>query len=73
MEQRMKQLIIAAVVVLLSAPSVLAQTANTSISPVAERHAPSPLMGAGPVGLVIGAVGFGVYWLVRRRRGKTEV
>jgi hypothetical protein len=70
----MKQLIIAALVVLLSAPSVLAQTANTSISPVAVRHAPSPLMGAGPVGLVmIGAVGFGVYWLVRRRRRKTEV
>jgi hypothetical protein len=34
------------------------------------RGAPGPLVGAGPVGLVIG-VGYGVYWLVKRRRRKT--
>jgi hypothetical protein len=40
-------------------------------SPVA-RSAPGPLLGAGPVGLVI-AAGYGVYWLVKRRRRKNEV
>lgn len=68
----MKQLIIAAVAVLLPATSVLAQT-TASTSPVAVyRGAPGPLVAAGPVGLVIG-VGYGVYWLAKRRRRKTEV
>lgn len=64
----MKQLIIAAVVVMVSATSMSAQTV-TSTSAVAVKHvgAPGPLIGAGPVGLVIG-VGYGVYWLRKRRR-----
>jgi hypothetical protein len=41
-------------------------------STISHRAAPGPLVGAGPVGLVIG-VGYGVYWLVKRRRRKTEV
>jgi hypothetical protein len=48
-------------------------TAGTSTSSIAvHRAAPGPLMGAGPVGLVVGGIGFGVYWLVKRRRRKTK-
>jgi hypothetical protein len=43
---------------------------TTAISP---RAAPGPLLGAGPAGLVVAGVGFGVYWLVKRRRRKSEV
>jgi hypothetical protein len=46
---------------------------TTTVSPVpVHRAAPGPLMGAGPVGLVIGGVGYGVYWVVKRRRRKTK-
>jgi hypothetical protein len=45
----------------------------SSTSTVPRVAAPGPLVGAGPVGLVIGGVGYGVYWLVKRRRRKTEV
>ena len=42
---------------------------NCENAPGQNKHhgAPGPLVGAGPVGLVIG-VGYGVYWLVKRRR-----
>jgi hypothetical protein len=43
----------------------LSQTPVPSISPVAHRGAPGPIAGAG---LPVLAVGFGVYWLIRRRR-----
>ena len=44
-----------------------------SIGPLPPIHpAPGPLVGAGPVGLVIGGVGYGVYWLVKRRRRKAH-
>ena len=47
---------------------------NCENAPGQNKHhgAPGPLVGAGPAGLVI-AVGYGVYWLVkRRRRHETE-
>jgi hypothetical protein len=37
------------------------------------RAAPGPLVAAGPVGLVIGGVGYCIYWLRKRRHRKTEV
>ena len=43
----------------------LSQAAPTSASPVAFHGAPGPIAGAG---LPFLAVGFGVYWLIRRRR-----
>jgi hypothetical protein len=43
----------------------LSQTPVPSTSPVAHRPAPGPIAGAG---LPVLAVGFGVYWLIRRRR-----
>jgi hypothetical protein len=42
----------------------LAQTSATATSTAVRRPAPGPIMGAG---LPVLAVGFGVYWLVRRR------
>jgi hypothetical protein len=51
----------------------LSQTSQTtpvpSTSPVAIRPAPGPIAGAG---LPVIAVGFGVYWLIRRRRKAEE-
>jgi hypothetical protein len=47
----------------------LSQTPGPSTSPVAHRGAPGPIAGAG---LPVVAVGFGVYWLVKRRRRKPE-
>jgi hypothetical protein len=49
-----------------------AQALTGPLPPVSIHPAPGPLMGAGPVGLVIGGVGYGVYWLVKRRRRKTS-
>jgi drug/metabolite transporter (DMT)-like permease len=44
----------------------LAQTPNVSPTPVpAYRPAPGPIAGAGLP--VLAVVGFGVYWLIRRR------
>jgi hypothetical protein len=40
----------------------------STVSPVAYHGAPGPIAGAG---LPVLAVGYGVYWLIRRRR-KTE-
>jgi hypothetical protein len=33
------------------------------------RGVPGPIAGAGPV-IAVGAAGFGVYWLIKRRRRK---
>jgi hypothetical protein len=65
----MKQLSIAAVVVLLSATSMSAQTATTSAVTAANKYhgAPGPVLGAGLPGLAIG-IGYGIYWLRKRRR-----
>ena len=42
---------------------------NCANAPGHTRGAPGPLAGAG---LPFLAVGYGVYWLVKRRRGKTD-
>jgi hypothetical protein len=61
-----------ALTLLLVTTETFAQSTAAVSSPLppvpVHRGAPGPLMGAGPVGLVIGGVGYGVYWLVRRRR-----
>jgi hypothetical protein len=68
----MKQFIIAAAILSATSMSALAQNnqgQNNNNQGGGNYHAaPGPLVGAGPVGLVIGGVGYGVYWLVRRRR-----
>jgi hypothetical protein len=46
-------------------PALSQTTPVPSTSPVAYRGAPGPIAGAG---LPVVAVGFGVYWLIRRRR-----
>ena len=61
---------LAAITLLPLTTRTFAQTATSTVSPVAHRGAPGPLLGAGPLGLVIG-VGYGVYWLVKRRRRNT--
>ena len=66
----MKRLIVAAIVVFVSATSVLAQTPGPTTTALNYHRAPAPLIAAGPVGLVIVA-GYGVYWLVKRRRRNT--
>ena len=48
----------------LSIPN-LANAQYTRPSPVAVRGAPGPIAGAG---LPVLAVGYGVYWLIKRRR-----
>ena len=48
--------------------TTFAQSTAPVSSTAAHRAAPGPLVGAGPVGLVIAGVGYGVYWLVKRRR-----
>jgi hypothetical protein len=74
----MKQFIIAVAMLSVANVSALAQNQNRQGSNNNNQGgsghygAPGPLIGAGPVGLVIG-VGYGVYWLVKRRRRKTEV
>jgi hypothetical protein len=66
----MKQFIVAAAILSASSMSTWAQNQNGQGGNGQGGHyaAPGPLMGAGPVGWVIGGVGYGVYWLVRRRR-----
>jgi hypothetical protein len=68
----MKQLIIAAAILSATSMSAWAQNnqgQNNNNQGGGNYHgAPGPLVGAGPVGWVIGGVGYGVYWLVRRRR-----
>jgi len=52
--------------------SAFAQTAtiDTSIVSAARRvhHAPAPVLGAGLPALAAGGIGYGIFWLVRRRR-----
>jgi hypothetical protein len=71
----MKQFIIAAAILSATSMSAWAQNnqgQNNNYHGGGNYHgAPGPLMGAGLPGLVVGGVGFGVYWLVRRRRRKT--
>ena len=61
----MKQFIVAAVVVMLSSVSVLAQTTSTIDAAKKYKGAPGPVVGAGLPAL---AIGYGVYWLVKRRK-----
>jgi hypothetical protein len=68
----MRQLILATFALLLVTAGTFAATAPAT-STTGYYRAPGPLVGAGPVGLVIGGVGYGVYWLVKRRRRKAEV
>jgi hypothetical protein len=69
------QIMAGAVVVTLlnvAAFPALSQTATTNLSTAAANKyhgAPGPIAGAG---LPVVAVGFGVYWLVKRRRRKAE-
>jgi hypothetical protein len=59
--------------------TAVAQTVSTTVGSTtvsvstAAKHvgAPGPIMGAGPVGLVIGGIGYGVYWLRKKRRRRT--
>jgi hypothetical protein len=37
------------------------------------RGAPGPIIGAGLPLLAAGGIGYGVYWLVKRRRRKSEI
>jgi hypothetical protein len=37
------------------------------------RGAPGPIIGAGLPLLAVGGIGYGVYWLVKRRRRKSEI
>ena len=73
----MKQFIIAAAILSAASMPAFAQTGqnpspqNTGQNGQNHVGAPGPLMGAGLPGLVVGGVGFGFYWLVRRRRRKT--
>ncbi len=56
--------------VVLSTPNAAnAQTTQTRPTITPTRGAPGPIAGAG---LSVLAVGFGVYWLIKRRRRKTE-
>jgi hypothetical protein len=67
----MKEFIIAAVAVLLSAASVSAQvTVDTSAIAAAKKHrgAPGPILGVGLPALAAGGIGYGICRLVRRRR-----
>jgi hypothetical protein len=59
--------ILAAALLATSTLVVLPATTFAQV-PAAARAAPGPLVGAGPVGLVVAGVGFSVYWLVKRRR-----
>jgi hypothetical protein len=67
----MRQFIMAAILLAAASTSALAgngQGGNNNNQGGGSYHGtPGPLIGAGPVGLVIG-VGYGLYWLVRRRR-----
>jgi hypothetical protein len=63
----MKRLILATLALLPLTTGTFAQSIST-VSPVAVHRAPGPLLGAGPVGLVI--AGVCVYWVAKRRRSK---
>jgi hypothetical protein len=59
--------IAALLALMMSAPNALACNGNGNCS---EHHgAPGPIVGAGLPAL---AIGYGVYWLVKRRRNKMD-
>jgi hypothetical protein len=69
----MKQFIIAVAILGAASMSALGQNnqgPNQGGNGGNHHAAPGPIVGAGPVGLVVGGIGFGVYWLVKRRRRK---
>jgi hypothetical protein len=68
----MRQLILATFILLPLATGTLAATTPYP-TPVVYRGAPGPIIGAGLPLLAAGGIGYGVYWLVKRRRRKTEV
>jgi hypothetical protein len=72
----MKRLIIAAVILSAASMSAFAQNQNgqgCTGNCGGYSGAPGPIVGAGLPALAIG-IGYGVYWLRKRRRGKaTEI
>jgi hypothetical protein len=50
-----------------------ATTACPSTTSCITRGAPGPIIGAGLPLLAAGGIGYGVYWLVKRRRRKSEI
>jgi hypothetical protein len=69
------KLIIAAAILSAASMSAFAQNGqggNQNPGPQGGHHAaPGPLLGAGLPGLAVGGIGYGIYWVVRRRRRKT--
>jgi hypothetical protein len=57
----------AALATLTLLPLATGTFAQTAVSPVAHHAAPGPVLGAGLPALV-GGIGYGIYWLVKRRR-----
>ena len=69
----MKRLIIAVIVLSATSLSALAQNQNNqgcngNCNGNNYRGAPGPIIGAGLPLLAAGGIGYGVYWLVKRRR-----
>jgi hypothetical protein len=71
----MKQFIIALAAAMLSASLALAApgngnggVGNGNGNGNAHHAAPGPVLGAGLPALAAGGIGYGIYWLVRRRR-----
>jgi hypothetical protein len=73
----MKQFIIALAAAMLSASLALAApgngnggvgNGNGNGNGNAHHAAPGPVLGAGLPALAAGGIGYGIYWLVRRRR-----
>jgi hypothetical protein len=66
----MRKFMIAAAILSATSMSAWAQNqgGNQGGNTQGYHAAPGPLIGAGPVGLAIGGIGYGVYWLVKRRR-----
>ena len=59
------QILVGAVIVAVLSVAALPVFAQTTVPSHVTRPAPGPIAGAG---LPVLAVGYGVYWLVRRRR-----
>jgi hypothetical protein len=65
---------LATALTLLPLTTALAQRAppGPCVTTVCVRGAPGPIIGAGLPILAAGGIGYGVYWLVKRRRRRTE-